>query len=74
MASFWNTMQLHTFPVGNVVRGQLNKTKTIPHVTKKMHSHFLYGLSIIVLRDVIKIVYLYIERKNDQIMILKLFR
>lgn len=46
----------HTFPVGNVVRGQLNKTKTIPHVTKKMHSHFLYGLSIIVLRDVIKIV------------------
>lgn len=67
-------MQLHTFPVGNGVRGQLNKTKTIPHVTKKMHSHFLYGLSIIVLRDVIKIVCLYIERKNDQIMILKLFR
>lgn len=67
-------MQLHTFPVGNVVREQLNKTKTIPHVTKKMHSHFLYGLSIIVLRDVIKIVCLYIERKNDQIMILKLFR
>lgn len=67
-------MQLHTFPVGNVVRGQSNKTKTIPHVTKKMHSYFLYGLSIIVLRDVIKIVCLYIERKNDQIMILKLFR
>lgn len=49
-------MQLHTIPVGNVVRGQLNKTKAIPHVTKKMHSHFLYGLSILVLRDVIKIV------------------
>lgn len=59
MASFWNMMQLYTFLVWNVARGQLlvNKTKTIHHVTKKMHLHFLYALAILVLRDVINVVF-----------------